>query len=95
VAIVWSSEGADDFLAAVAYLRKRNVTAAERLIREVNAALRRLDELPLDGPESQLSSGALVRSWPVPPFRVYYQRRDHDVLIVRLYDQRRKPIERE
>jgi plasmid stabilization system protein ParE len=93
VAIVWSSEGADDFLAALAYLRQRNRTAAERLSHEVNAALRRLDELPLEGSESRLSNGALVRSWPVPPFRIYYQRRDGSVLVVRLYDQRRESIE--
>jgi len=95
VAIVWTAEGAEDFLAALTYLRKRNRAAAERSMHEVNAALQRLDELPIDGPEGQLSSGALVRSWPVPPFRVYYQRRSHDVLILRLYDQRREPIERE
>lgn len=46
MAVVRSSEGADDFLAALTYLRKRNVAAAERLMREVNAALRRLDEAP-------------------------------------------------
>lgn len=94
MAIVWSSEGADDFLAALAYLRQRNLSASERLVDELNAALRRLDELPIEGPEARLSNGALVRSWPVPPFRVYYQRRGVDVLIVRLYDQRREPIER-
>jgi plasmid stabilization system protein ParE len=44
VAVVWSSEGADDFLAALTYLRKRNVAAAERLMREVNATLRQIDE---------------------------------------------------
>src|SRR5262249_30212507 len=33
-----------------------------RLMHEVNAALRRLDELPIDGHESRLSSGALVSS---------------------------------
>ena len=53
-----------------------------------------LDELPLDGPETTLENGAVVRSWPVPPFRAYYQRRGGDVLVVRLYDQRREPIER-
>ena len=95
MAVVWSLEGADDFLAALAYLRTRNIAAAERLMRDVNAALQRLDELPIDGPERRLSSGAFVRSWPVPPFRVYYQRREHDLLVVRLYDQRREPIEQE
>jgi plasmid stabilization system protein ParE len=95
VAVVWSSEGADDFLAALTYLRRRNAAAAERMMHAVNTALQRLHELPIDGPETRLSTGAFVRSWPIPPFRVYYQRRDADLLIVRLYDQRREPIERE
>jgi len=63
-------------------------------MREVDGALERLEVLPIDGPEATLSDGARVRSWPVPPFRVYYQRRAADLLVVRLYDQRRAPIER-
>jgi plasmid stabilization system protein ParE len=94
VAVVWTVEGADDFLSALTYLRERNPGAAEALARRVDDALRRLDELPVDGPETELANGLVVRSWPVPPFRAYYQRRGNDVLVVRLYDQRREPIER-
>jgi plasmid stabilization system protein ParE len=94
VAVIWSPEGADDFLSALTYLLERNPAAAEKLANRVDDALRRLDELPIDGPETQLAEGGAVRSWPVPPFRVYYQRRGNDVLVVRLYDQRREPIER-
>jgi plasmid stabilization system protein ParE len=35
VAVVWSPEGADDFLSALAYLRARNPGAAERLASRV------------------------------------------------------------
>jgi plasmid stabilization system protein ParE len=94
VAVVWSTEGADDFLAAIAYLHERNAAATRRLLERVDEALRRLDELPLDGPETLLGSGVVVRSWPIPPFRAYYVRRDADVLVVRFYDQRREPIAR-
>jgi plasmid stabilization system protein ParE len=94
VAVVWTVEGADDFLSALTYLRQRNPAAADALSRRIDQALGMLDELPLDGPETKLEGGEAVRSWPVSPFRAYYQRRGGDVLVVRLYDQRRKPIER-
>ena len=90
--VAWSDEGAEDFLAAVAYLHERNTGAAKKLVERVDEALHRLDELPIDGPETRLRNGAVVRSWPVPPFRAYYVRLDDDVLVVRFYDQRREPI---
>ena len=68
MAVVWTSEGADDFLAALAYLRQRNSAAAASLLEQLEQALQMLDELPLDGPETTLENGAVVRSWPVPPF---------------------------
>lgn len=92
MAVTWSPEGADDFMAAVSYLHERNPVAAAKLVASVDEALRRLDELHLDGPETTLRNGFMVRSWPVPPFRAYYVRRDADVLVVRFYDQRREPI---
>jgi plasmid stabilization system protein ParE len=94
VAVVWTTEGADDFLTAVAYLHEQNPAAASKLAARTDEALQRLDELPLEGPETRLRGGAVVRSWPIPPFRAYYVRRDDDVLVLRFYDQRRDPIAR-
>lgn len=94
MAVVWSEKGAEDVLAAVPYLHERNAVAAKKLADRVDEALRRLDELPLDGPETRLRNGAVVHSWPVPPFLAYYVRRDGDVLVLRLYHQRREPIAR-
>ena len=88
MAILWSPEGGDDILTALSYLRERSPAAAERLAASVNETLQRVAELSLEGPERTLTSGAVVRSWPIPPSRVYYQRRGQDLL------QRRKPIER-
>ena len=51
-------------------------------------------EHKFDGPLSRLRSGASVRSWAVPPFRVYYQRHPDELLIVRVYHQKRPPITR-
>lgn len=44
-----------------------------------------------EGPEQRLRTGERVRSWPVPPFRIYYLRREQ-LLVLRIYDQRREPI---
>ena len=44
------------------------------------------------GPVSQLRSGVQVRSWAVPPFRIYYQRHPAELLIVRVYHQTRRPL---
>jgi plasmid stabilization system protein ParE len=65
VAVVWSEEGADDFLSALKYLRERNPVAAGRLSRRVDDTLQRLDELPLDGPEVELGEGVVVRTGPI------------------------------
>ena len=68
MAILWSPEGADDFLTALSYLCERSPAAAERLVARVNEPLQRLVALSMDGPERTRTSGAIVRSWPVPPF---------------------------
>jgi plasmid stabilization system protein ParE len=62
VAVVWTTEGADDFRTAVAYLHERNPSAGSKLVARVDEALRRIDEIPLDGPETQLPGGVIVLS---------------------------------
>jgi plasmid stabilization system protein ParE len=53
-----------------------------------------LADRAFEGPASRLRSGAIVRSWSVPPFRIYYQRHPVELLIVRVYHQKRRPIAR-
>lgn len=47
-----------------------------------------------DGPEQELTSGERVRSWAVPPVRVYYQRQEDALWVLRIYHQARRPIAR-
>ncbi|MCA9604361.1 MAG: hypothetical protein KC619_02130 [Myxococcales bacterium] len=54
----------------------------------------RLAEGGLDGPEQVLRSGERVRSWPVPPLRIYYQRASDHFSVLRIYHQAREPIAR-
>ena len=62
--------------------------------RIVLSCIDRLATHEFDGPVSRLRSGGVVRSWAVPPFRIYYQRLPAELLIVRVYHQKRRPIER-
>jgi plasmid stabilization system protein ParE len=79
---------------AVTYLNEGNPQAAANLDAEIARCVERLAEHEFDGPLSRLRSGASVRSWAVPPFRVYYQRHPDELLIVRVYHQKRRPITR-
>ena len=73
-------------------LNERNPTAAANLDAEIAQYIERLAAQEFDGPVPRLRSGALVRSWAVAPFRIYYQRQPDELLIVRVYHQARRPI---
>ena len=83
-----------DFAALVEYLKERNASAAIKLGHQLFAAIDKLARGAFDGPEQTLETGELVRSWPVPPLRVYYKRMDDALWVVRLYHQARMPIAR-
>lgn len=85
--VTYSDEAIADIVQAITYLNERNPTAAAKLDAEISAN-------EFDGPVSQLRSGAVVRSWAVQPFRVYYQRYSAELLIVRVYHQARRPLTR-
>lgn len=79
---------------ALNYLNQRNPTAAANLDAEIEQCIERLAAQEFEGPASRLRTGAVVRSWAVPPFRIYYQRHTDELLIVRVYHQTRRPIAR-
>jgi plasmid stabilization system protein ParE len=83
-----------DIIEAITYLNERNPTAAANLDAEIARCIERLAAQEFEGPVSRLQSGGLVRSWAVPPFRIYYQRHPAELLIVRVYHQTRRPITR-
>ncbi len=55
-------------------IAKDNPRAAATLADRVFTLVDRLAAGEFDGPEHWLYNGQLVRSWPVPPLRLYYQR---------------------
>lgn len=93
--VTYAEEAIADIVDAINYLYQRNPTAAANLDAEIQLCIERLAANEFEGPESRLRSGALVRSWGVSPFRIYYQRHSNELLIVRLYHQARRPITRE
>jgi plasmid stabilization system protein ParE len=95
VKITLSPEAADDWSAAIAYLLERNPSAAAKMADRIHSVMVRLAAGEFDGPEHQLRrGGARVRSWPVPPFRLYYRRDPDAFVVLRVYHSARRPIGR-
>ena len=92
--VTYTEEAVADIVQAISYLNERNPTAAAKLDADVARCVERLADRAFEGPLSRLRSGAVVRSWGVPPFRIYYQRHPDELLIVRVYHQKRRPITR-
>ena len=90
--VTYTEEAIADIVQAITYLTERNPTAAANLDAEIAHCIVRLADHEFEGPVSRLRSGAIVRSWGVPPFRIYYQRHSDELLIVRVYHQARRPI---
>jgi plasmid stabilization system protein ParE len=92
--VTYTEEAVADIVDAITYLNERNPTSAAKLDPEIARCIERLADREVEGPVSRLRSGAVVRSWGVPPFRIYYQRHPDELLIVRVYHQAHRPITR-
>jgi len=92
--VTYTEEAVADLVEAITYLNERNQTAAAKLDADIAQCIERLAGREFEGPISRLRSGAVVRSWGLPPFRIYYQRHPDELLILRVYHQARRPITR-
>lgn len=92
--VTYTEEAVADIVEAITYLNERNPTSAARLDADIARCIGRLADREFEGPVSRLRWGAVVRSWAVPPFRIYYQRHPDELLILRVYHQKRRPIAR-
>ena len=90
--VTYTEEAVADIVQAITYLNERSQTAAAKLDADIARCIERLADREFEGPVSRLRSGAVVRSWGVPPFRIYYQRHPDELLILRIYHQKRRPI---
>ena len=87
----WSPSAEADLQAAIDYLAHEDPAAAAHLMNGIREAVELLTDGRFEGPKAHLA-GKPVRSWLVRPFRLYYQRRDDVLLILRVYHERRKPL---
>lgn len=92
--IYFSPEAEDDFAALIGYLAERNPTAAAGLGQRIFSMIDKLARGDFEGPEQILATQEVVRSWPVPPVRIYYQRRADAFWILRIPHQARSPLVR-
>ena len=92
--ISFAPEAEADFLALIEYLRERNPSAATALGERVFSVVDQLAAGEFEGTERELVNGERVRSFAVPPVRIYYQRTTDALWVLRIYDQRRRSIER-
>ena len=92
--VTYTEEAIADIVEAITYLNERNPAAAAKLDADIARCIERLADREFEGSVSRLRSGAVVRSWGVPPFRIYYQHHPDELLIVRIYHQARRPITR-
>jgi plasmid stabilization system protein ParE len=81
-----------DLADVVRYLVERRSHAAHVLSQRVFTVMDKLVSGQMEGPQQTLKTGEVVHSWPVPPLRIYYQRRDEVLWIVRIYHQAREPL---
>lgn len=92
--IVYAPKARADLQTCVGFIAKDNPMAATHLAERVFALVDRLAAGDLEGPEQRLYDGQMVRSWPVPPLRVYYQRLANELRVLRIYHHARRPITR-
>jgi plasmid stabilization system protein ParE len=92
VKVVLAGPAVEDLATQLGYIGQRNPDAADRLEARVFSIIERLAEGEFEGPEQRLRSGDVVRSWPVSPLRIYYQRTPDTLVILRVYHQARRPL---
>jgi plasmid stabilization system protein ParE len=90
--VTYTDEAIADIVEAITYLYERNHTAAVHLDARIARCVERLARWEFDLSVSRLRSGALVRSWAVPPLRIYCQRHPTELLDIRVDRQMRRPI---
>lgn len=90
----YTAEAIADLIDALGFLRERSPVAADKLEAKLFDRIARLAHGAFEGRTVRLHSGALVRTWAVPPFRLYYQRQPDELVVLRVYHQARRPIEK-
>lgn len=92
--IVVAPQAAEDLREAYEFISRDNPNAAGRVLAHIVELIGMLASESVMGRDVQLKDGRLVKTWPVPPYRIYYRVRGQELEVIRVYHQARRPIER-
>lgn len=92
--IVVAPQAGKDLREAYEYIRKDNSIAADRVLAHIVEVIGMLASEAVTGKEVLLRDGRWVKTWPVPPYRIYYRVSGQELQVIRVYHQARRPIER-
>ncbi|MBI3098266.1 MAG: type II toxin-antitoxin system RelE/ParE family toxin [Planctomycetes bacterium] len=68
--------------------------AADRVLAQITETVGLLASGLVIGSQTTLRDGRRVRSWSMPPYRIYYRVNADELDVVRVYHMARRPIER-
>ena len=74
--IVVAPKARDDLREAYAFIAQDSREAADRILARIAEVIGLLASGAVAGREAVLRDGRRVHTWPVPPFRIYYRRKN-------------------
>lgn len=89
----FTATGRQQFLAALAYIRRDNPAAALRFRRRTEDVLRRLEQFPASGREIPGFPELAYREVVVTPYRFFYRIQDQTVWVVAVWHGAQLPGE--
>ena len=92
--IVVAPQAGKDLREAYEYILKDNLIAADRVLAHIVEVIGMLASEAVTGRDVLLRDGRRVKTWPVPPYRIYYRVSGQELQVIRVYHQARRPIER-
>jgi plasmid stabilization system protein ParE len=91
--LVFSPAALDDLEEIHRYIARENPRAAAAVLARLDDVFQKLMMGEIQGPRVRLLSGEQARRWPVPPYRIYYERTASQTHILRVYHGALRPIE--
>lgn len=92
--VIVSPQAREDLKQAYQYIAQESPNVADRALGRIVEVIGMLASGAIEGREVSLRDGRHVHTWPVPPYRIYYRKRNDLFEVVRVYHQARRPIER-
>jgi plasmid stabilization system protein ParE len=92
--IVIAPRARQDIDDAYEYIARDSPDPADRWLGRIDQAVQLLAAGELKGPPVRLLGGGQAQRWSIPPFRLYYRRTHDQLVVLRIYHQARRPIER-